>query len=97
MTQVQVLISDPAKGQLKSFEITDNFLPITGEELDGLNGNRIRTWSQCVCLVNTHRLMCNMTYSDHYLTFTLGQFSTLTFQDHHVYVSICRREKYDAV
>ena len=54
-------------------EVTNRFLQITWdwEELETWK------WSQCVCLVNTLRLICN-----------LGHAVTLTFQGHAIYVSM---------
>ena len=46
-----------------------------------------RNWHHCVHLVETHRLMCSMTYLGHHVTVTLGQIFNLTFQGYLVYVS----------
>ena len=67
---------------LKSSEVTrghQQFLPITWdwEELETWK------WSKCVCLVNTHRLICNL---GHAVTLTWGQI--LTFWGQTVYFSI---------
>ena len=54
-------------------EVTNRFLQITWdwEELETWK------WSQCVCLVNTLRLICNLGQA---VTLTWGQILTLTFQ-----------------
>ena len=56
-TQPQVMIHDPRKDHLRSPKVTSIFLLITcdWEEI------QTRKWSHCVCLINTHRNMCNMT------------------------------------
>ena len=45
------------------------------------------TESHGVRLVNAHRLICNMVYLSHRVTFTWGQILTLTFQCRYVHVS----------
>ena len=62
-------------------EVTDRFLQITWdwEELETWK------WSQCVCLVNTLRLICNLGQA---VTLTWGQILTLTFQGHAIHVSM---------
>ena len=80
MTQGQVLISDPAKvvwGHPRSPTV---FLPITWdwEELETWK------WSQCVCLINTLRLICNL---GHTVTLTWGKILNLTLQGHAIHIS----------
>ena len=58
----------------RSFEATNRFLPIT---LDWKEIERW-CWPHCVCLAETHRLICNMTFSGQ--TLTWGQILKLTFQ-----------------
>ena len=62
-------------------EVTNRFLQITWdwEELETWK------WSQCVCLVNTLRLICNLGQA---VTLTWGQILTLTFQGHDIHVSM---------
>ena len=62
-------------------EVTNRFLQITWdwEELETWK------WSQCVCLVNTLRLICNLGQA---VTLTWGQILTLTFQGHAIHVSM---------
>ena len=62
-------------------EVTNRFLQITWdwEELETWK------WSQCVCIVNTLRLICNLGQA---VTLTWGQFSTLTFQGYAIHVSM---------
>ena len=62
-------------------EATNRFLQITWdwEELETWK------WSQCVCLVNTLRLICNLGQA---VTLTWGQILTLTFQGHAIHVSM---------
>ena len=62
-------------------EVTNRFLQITWdwEELETWR------WSQCVCLVNTLRLICNLGQA---VTLTWGQILTLTFQGHSIHVSM---------
>ena len=61
--------------------VTNRFLQITWdwEELETWK------WSQCVCLVNALRLICNLGQA---VTLTWGQILTLTFQGHAIYVSM---------
>ena len=58
MTQVQLLFNDPPQGHLRSHGVTDGFLPITFDRV------KIEKWKwhHCVCLVNTHRSIWNLTY-----------------------------------
>ena len=62
-------------------EVTNRFLQITWdwEELETWK------WSQCVCLVNTLQLICNLAQA---VTLTWGQILTLTFQGHAIHVSM---------
>ena len=62
-------------------EVTNSFLQITWdwEELETWK------WSQCVCPVNTLRLICNLGQA---VTLTWGQILTLTFQGHAIHVSM---------
>ena len=72
-------------------EVTNRFLQITWdwEELETWK------WSQCVCLVNTLRLICNLGQA---VTLTWGQILTLTFQGHAIHVSMRLDEaKHDGV
>ena len=66
---------------LRSSEVTNRFLQITWdwEELETWK------WSQCVCLVNTLGLICNLGQA---VTLTWGQILTLTFQGHAIHVSM---------
>ena len=68
---------------LRSSEVTEvtRFLQITWdwEELETWK------WSQCVCLVNTLRLICNLGQA---VTLTWGQILSLTFQGHAIHVSM---------
>ena len=66
-------------------EATNRFLQITWdwEELETWK------WSQCVCLVNTLRLICNLGQA---VTLTWGQILTLIFQGHAIHVSMRRDE-----
>ena len=54
------------KGHPRSFEATNSFLPIT------LDWKEIERWGwpHCVCLAETHRLICNMTFSGQVMTLT---------------------------
>ena len=62
-------------------EVTNRFLQITWdwEELETWK------WSQCVCFVNTLRLICHLGQA---VTLTWGQILTLTFQGHAIHVSM---------
>ena len=80
MTQGQVLTSEPLRSS-EVTEVTNRFLQITWdwEELETWK------WSQCVCLVNTLRLICNLRQA---VTLTWGQILTLTFQGHAIHFSM---------
>ena len=41
---------------------------------------------QCVSLIKTHRIICNLTHPGHLVNLTSGQILTLTFQGPHIYV-----------
>ena len=43
---------------------------------------------QCVSLIKTHRMICNLTHPGHLVTLTSGQLLTLTLQGHQIYVSM---------
>ena len=43
---------------------------------------------QSVSLIKTHRMIYNLTHPGHLVTLTSGQLLTLTFQDHHIHVSM---------
>ena len=58
MAQVQIWISGRCKGHLRSPEVTNNLLPITFDR----DEIETRKWHQCVCLIESHRLVCNMTH-----------------------------------
>ena len=51
----------PPQGHLRSLGVTDGFLPITFDRVKIQNWK----WRQCVCLVNTHRLIWNSTHLGH--------------------------------
>jgi len=51
----------PPQGHLRSLGVTDGFLPITFDRVKIQNWK----WRQCVCLVNTHRLIWNLTHLGH--------------------------------
>ena len=53
-------------------------------------------WSLCFCLVETHQIICSLTYLGHYVTLTCGQILTLTFQGHLIHVSM-RNDKANAM
>ena len=61
-----------------------SFLPLTSD------WEEPETWIciHCVCLVETNWFICNMTYLDHRANLNWGQTLTLTFQGHHVNVSM---------
>ena len=63
--QVQTL-SLLCKGHMVSPEVTNAFLPITHDR----KGLETRAWSQCVRLIKTHRLICDMTYLGNHVTLT---------------------------
>ena len=64
MIQAPLLINDPCKGHLRSPEVTYAFLLITfdREELEECEVH------QCVGLLTTYQLICNMTYSASHVT-----------------------------
>ena len=51
----------PPQGHLRSHEVTDGILPITFDRVKIENWK----WRQCVFLVNTHRLIWNLTHLGH--------------------------------
>ena len=55
---------------------------------------KLQTWTWCYCafLVETHRLICNMTYFGQHVTLTWGQILTLILQGHHCFDVPCRKE-----
>jgi len=61
MTQVHLLSNDPPQGHLRSHGVTDGFLPITFDRMEIKKWK----WHKCVCLIKTHRYICNMTYLGH--------------------------------
>ena len=60
MTKVRLLANSLLKGHQRSLEATNIFLSIN------LHWNDIEYWQwlHCVCLIKTHRLICNMAYFD---------------------------------
>ena len=89
MIQVQILVGDLHRGHLWSTEVTNRFLLIAHD------WKELQTWAwcHCACLVETHRLICNMTYLGQHVTLTWGQILTLSFQCRHVYVSTSLAER----
>ena len=77
------LTGDLCVGHLGSPEVTGTYLAITSDRC------KIQrcAWCHCVRLTQTHRLICNMTSSGHFVTLTWGQILTLTFQGHQLYHS----------
>ena len=77
------LTGDLCVGRLGSPEVTGTYLAITSDRC------KIQrcAWCHCVRLTQTHRLICNMTSSGHFVTLTWGQILTLTFQGHQLYHS----------
>jgi len=61
MTHVQLLSNDLPQGHLRSQRGHRGFLPITFDRVKIENWK----WRQCVCLVNTHRLIWNLTHLGH--------------------------------
>ena len=61
MNQVQLLNGDPHLGHMTSSQVTKTFTPITSHRIE------IEPWARClcVCIVKTHRLICNMTCLGH--------------------------------
>ena len=81
MTQGQVLTSDPAKvvwGHRGHQQVFAGNLRLR-------RALETWKWSQCVCLVNTLRLICNLGQT---VTLTWGQILILTFQSHAIHVSM---------
>jgi len=61
MIHVQLLSNDLPQGHLRSQRGHRGFLPITFDRVKIENWK----WRQCVCLVNTHRLIWNLTHLGH--------------------------------
>ena len=80
---MQFLIGDPSEGHLRSPRVNNGFLPITGDRKE------IETWewSHCVCLIETHWFICNVTYLGHHMTLN-GQIWSLTFKGHLIHFSM---------
>ena len=54
---------------------------------------RHRGSAQCVSLIQTHRLVCNMAHLAHHVTLTCGQILALTFQSHFAYIRLVPTRK----
>ena len=66
MIRVHLMTVGHLKGQLRSYEVTNIYLLIT---LDAQELER-HGWSRCICLAQTHRLICNMTHLGDDMTLT---------------------------
>ena len=64
-----VVYNSPLKGHLRPFETSNSISPIT------LHWKEIRRWGwlSFVCLIKTHRLMCNMTFFGRHVTLNWSQ------------------------
>ena len=61
INQVQLLAGHPITGHMTSSQVTKIFTSITPHRIG------LQPWEMChcVCLVKTHRMMCNMIYLGH--------------------------------
>ena len=87
MIQEQILVGGLRGGHLVSLEVTNRFLLITHD------WNELETWawSHCVCLVTTHRLICNRNYLGQHVTsrdLDLRSNFDPNVQGHHAYASM---------
>ena len=93
MNQVQLLNGDSRAGHMTlscmtSSQVTKTFSSITPHRIE------VETWARChcVCLVKTHRSICNMTYLGHLsgqvISPDQGHIFKLTFRGQDAYVSM---------
>ena len=87
---IQKTLYESSKCQLRLYDVTKVhlFLLITFDR------SMIRASQQhhCISLVNTDRMLCNMTYLGQVMTLTWGQISYMTFLAHIIYHSTCLDE-----
>ena len=79
------------KGHQRSLHATNSFLLLSRT----LDSKKIEcwVWLHCVCLVKTHRLICNMTYFGHNVTLTWG----LSRSNHKSFKASVREKHDDAI